>query len=72
MKTDKPKNPHAVALGKIGGAAVTPAKAEAARRNGCQPCGIGKFRGRPLKVERVAMIEGEPLRLALKRSKNNA
>jgi len=51
--TTPPKNPHAVALGKIGGAAVTPAKAEAARRNGCQPCGVGKFRGRPLKVEKV-------------------
>jgi hypothetical protein len=28
------KNRHAVALGKLGGAAKTPAKAEAARRNG--------------------------------------
>lgn len=37
------KNPHAVSLGRKGGKAKTPAKAEAAREN-------GKKGGRPKKV----------------------
>ena len=37
------KNKHAVALGRLGGSARTPAKAEASRRN-------GKLGGRPKKV----------------------
>jgi hypothetical protein len=38
------KNPHAVALGRLGGSASTPKQAEASRRN-------GRLGGRPKTVE---------------------
>lgn len=41
------KNPHAKALGKLGGSANTPAQNEARKRNGAMPCRPGKRRGRP-------------------------
>jgi hypothetical protein len=41
----KTANPAAVALGKL----KSPAKAEASRQNGKQPCKPGRFRGRPRK-----------------------
>lgn len=36
ITTDKPKNPAAVALGRLGGRTKTPAKSEASRINGAK------------------------------------
>jgi len=41
--TEKPKNKHAVALGRLGGSKSSPAKTKAVREN-------GKLGGRPRKV----------------------
>lgn len=41
------KNPHAVALGRLGGAARSERKTAAARRNASAPTKPGKVRGWP-------------------------
>lgn len=46
MNTMQPKNPHAVALGSIGGRSKSPAKVAAAKEN-------GKLGGRPPKTQPV-------------------
>jgi hypothetical protein len=48
------KNPAAVTLGRMGGATKTPAKSEAARRN-------GKLGGRPRKVVTPAPSAASPV-----------
>jgi AT hook motif len=49
------KNPHAVALGRlgglVGGKSKSEAKRAAVRRNAAMPCGPGKKRGRPRKTQ---------------------
>lgn len=46
------KNPHAVALGALGGSKSSPAKTRAARRNARKPRKNGKLGGRPRKREK--------------------
>jgi len=52
-KKPKPKNPHAEALGKLGGKARTEAKAQAARAN-------GKRGGRPKRPNNSAEPTAKP------------
>lgn len=52
MKTKtKKKNPHAVALGRLGGQQTSVRKAAAARKNGVLGKKFGKLGGRPRKVQ---------------------